>query len=124
MLRSALAAALIALSAGPATAQEAPTGPPLQTLIELATALGEAHAIRTLCNGDSDQTWRTYMMNLIELEAPAGPRKSQLTSAFNRGYRTQSSRRKECTADLRGVEAEIASRGRALAEAVAQSYLQ
>lgn len=138
MFRARLAAAalaLIPLGAGlaglpPAQAQEvvpapaAPTGPSMQTLVDLAATLGEAHAIRTLCNGDGDQTWRVYMQNLMELEAPSGARKSQLTSAFNRGYRSQSSRRNACTPELREVEAEIAQRGLALAESAARSYLQ
>lgn len=115
---------------GAAQAQEIPpvaplaSGPSLQTLVELAGTLGEAHAIRTLCNGDGDQTWRVYMQNLMELEAPSGGRKSQLTSAFNRGYRSQSSQRSACTPELRQVEAEIAQRGLALAESAARSYLQ
>jgi uncharacterized protein (TIGR02301 family) len=138
MVRDRLAAMLVILSTAgalatagaPAGAQEiapvAPgaTGPSLQTLLELSSTLGEAHAIRTLCNGDGDQTWRVYMQNLMELEAPSGPRKSQLTSAFNRGYRAQSSRRGTCTAEMRQVEAEIAQRGLALSEAAASSYLQ
>ncbi len=96
----------------------------LETLVELAAVLGEAHAIRTVCNGDGDQTWRNYMMSMIDLEAPSGPRKSTMTSAFNRGYRAQSGRTSSCSSDLVQVEAAIAARGRALADAVAGSYLE
>ena len=124
--RLAAIALLLAPAAGaPAGAQEPGlSGPSMQTLLDLASALGEAHAIRTLCNGDGDQTWRVYMQNLMDLEAPGGSRKSQMTGAFNRGYRSQSSRRSECTPELRQVEAEIASRGQALADLAARSYLQ
>ncbi len=117
-----LAAALLT---APAAAQETGSrGPSLQTLTDLAAALGEAHAVRTLCNGDGDQTWRVYMQNLLDLEAPGGARKSQLTAAFNRGYRVQNGRGQSCTADMRNIEADIARRGRILAESAAGSYLQ
>lgn len=128
MLRSALAA-LALIAAAPAALAQDPresgaSGPSFQILQDLASTLGEAHAIRTLCNGDSDQTWRTYMMNLLDLEAPSNPRRSTLTSAFNKGYRTQSSKRSSCTPDLVQEEARIAARGRQLAESVVQTYLQ
>jgi uncharacterized protein (TIGR02301 family) len=109
----------------PALAQEAPAaGPPLEVLVDLAETLGQAHAIRALCNGDSDQTWRNYMMNMLAIEAPSGPRRSALTGAFNRGYRSQNGRTPTCTSDMRQIEAQIAARGRQLSESVAASYLQ
>ena len=125
--KAALALILFAsLAAAPALAQEEPTtGPRLETLAELAETLGEAHAIRALCNGDTDQTWRNYMQSLLDMEAPGGgQRRAALTGAFNRGYRTQSSQRKSCTSDLRQVEAQIAAHGRAISDAIAKSYLQ
>lgn len=117
----------LGLLVSPAQAQEpAPaTGPRLEMLVDLAETLGEAHAIRALCNGDSDQTWRNYMQNMLDIEASGGgQRRAALTGAFNRGYRTQSGRRKTCTADLKQVEARIAAHGEALAAAIARSYLQ
>ena len=119
-----LSLALLAMPL-PALAQEAPAGgPPIEVLLDLAETLGQAHAVRALCNGDSDQTWRTYMMNMLAIEAPSGPRRSALTSAFNRGYRSQSGRTPTCTSDMRQIEAQIAARGRQLSESVAASYLQ
>jgi uncharacterized protein (TIGR02301 family) len=107
-------------------AQEPPPGlgPPVQILTDLAETLGQAHAVRSLCNGDADQTWRDYMTNLLAIEAPSGPLARTLTSAFNRGFRSQSSRTRACTSDMPRVEAQIAARGRVLAEMVAASYLQ
>jgi uncharacterized protein (TIGR02301 family) len=129
MLRKvSLAAILLAgLAGAPALAQEkgGASGPRLETLADLAETLGEAHAIRALCNGDSDQTWRNYMQNMLDMEAPGGgQRRAVLTGAFNRGYRAQSSQRKTCTPDLKQVEAQIAARGHAIADAIAKSYLQ
>lgn len=110
----------------PAAAQEPPIREaPLGILVDLSETLGEAHAIRSLCNGDQDQTWRDYMFRMLNMEGPSGsPRRSAMTSAFNRGFRNQSSRNTACTPDLPRLEAQIAARGRALAESVASSYLQ
>ena len=90
-------------------------------LVELAQILGEAHAIRSLCNGDGDQTWRNYMVELMRVEA-GNVNQSSLTSSFNRGYRAQR-QRKACTAELVGVEQKLAGRGRVLADVVARSYV-
>jgi uncharacterized protein (TIGR02301 family) len=110
----------------PAAAQEPPIREaPIEMLVDLSETLGEAHAIRSLCNGDQDQTWRDYMFRMLNMEGQTGsPRRSAMTSAFNRGFRTQSSRHRSCTPDMPGLEAQIAARGRALAESVAASYLQ
>jgi uncharacterized protein (TIGR02301 family) len=119
--------ALVLLSAAPfqAHGQQSPApGPPVQILADLAETLGQAHAVRSLCNGDADQTWRDYMTNMLAIEAPSGPLARTLTSAFNRGFRAQSGRTRTCTSDMPQVEAQIAARGRALAEMVAASYLQ
>jgi uncharacterized protein (TIGR02301 family) len=130
MLRSLCTAAILAFALPlPALAQDpghepAASGPPLQVLLDLSETLGQAHAIRSLCNGDADQTWRSYMMNMLAIEAPAGPSRAQLTSAFNRGYRGQSSRTPSCSGDMTRIEAQIAARGRQLAETAAGSYLK
>lgn len=120
-------ACLFAFSPAPASAQEPPPirEAPIEMLVDLAETLGEAHAIRSICNGDQDQTWRNYMFSMLNMEGPTGsPRRSAMTSAFNRGFRNQSSRNGSCTPDMPGLEAQIAARGRALAESVAATYLQ
>jgi hypothetical protein len=59
----------------PAMAQE-PEPPiasaPIEMVAGLAEVLGRAHAVRTVCNGDTDSTWRNYMLNLMAIEAPLG----------------------------------------------------
>lgn len=101
----------------------APAGPSISSLTELASILGEAHAVRAACNGEGDQTWRNYMLDLLDYEAPGGARRSALTSAFNRGYRAQRGRMDGCTSAAPQMEAAIAARGRQLSEAIAQTYL-
>jgi len=128
-LRALLIAAALMLPAAPALAQEqdpepAATPPreaPLEMVTELAEVLGRAHAIRTLCNGDQDSTWRNYMLNLMAYEG--GGRRAALTDAFNRGYRGQNRETSSCTANMTQLEAGIARRGRELSDAIARTYL-
>ncbi len=124
-LRPILAATAILLFASPALAQDPPpASAPIELLSDLAETLGRAHAVRTVCNGDEDSTWRNYMLNLMSFEAPSGsPRRATLTDAFNRGYRNQSRETSTCTDKAPALEARIAKHGRELADAVAKSYL-
>ena len=120
-------APILALAALPwsASAQPPVREAPIEIVIDLAETLGEAHAIRSLCNGEGDQSWRNYMFSMLSMEGPTGsPRRAALTSAFNRGFRSQQSRSDSCTPDVQQMEAQIAARGRMLAESVAASYLQ
>jgi uncharacterized protein (TIGR02301 family) len=109
----------------PAGAQQPVREAPIEIVIDLAETLGEAHAIRSVCNGDGDQTWRNYMFSMLSMEGPTGsPRRAALTSAFNRGFRSQQGRSDSCTPALKQMEAQIAARGRLLAESIAGSYLR
>jgi uncharacterized protein (TIGR02301 family) len=129
-LRVLALAAVLSFGALPALAQEPgePEDPviqreaPIGLLSELAEVLGRAHAVRTLCNGDQDSTWRNYMLNLITYEG-GGPRRAALTDAFNRGYRGQNRETSSCTPGMTAVEAGIARRGRELSDAIARGYL-
>lgn len=127
-LRVLALAAILSAFAAPAFAQD-PDGPaeppreaPIGMVVELAETLGRAHAVRTLCNGDQDSTWRNYMLNLLAYEG-GGPRRAALTDGFNRGYRGQNRETSSCTPGMTAIEAAIARRGRELSEAIAQSYL-
>lgn len=125
-LRTLLVAATLVLAPLPAVAQE-PGAPlanaPIEMVAQLAEVLGRAHAVRTVCNGDTDSTWRNYMLNLMAMEAPSGSRRAALTDAFNRGYRGQNRETATCSDQMPRIEAGIARRGRELADAIAQSYL-
>lgn len=128
LIRTSVLAAFLAGSA-PAWAQSEesrfrPTPPPIEFLIDLADILGQAHAIRTACNGEGDQTWRSYMMEMMSIEAPGGGRRSELTRAFNQGYRSQSRRIRSCTPDLAETEAQLGVRGRNLADTITRIYLE
>ncbi len=124
-LRILLAASAFVLAPLPALAQDpVPVAQaPLELVSDLAEVLGRAHAVRTVCNGEADSTWRNYMLNLMAIEAPSGPRRATLTDSFNRGFRGQSRETSSCTDQMPVVEAGIARRGRELSEAIARSYL-
>jgi uncharacterized protein (TIGR02301 family) len=108
----------------PSTVQAEPRpAPPFESLVELAGVLGEAHAARSACAGEDDQTWRGYMQQMLDLEGPSGSGRGALTSAFNQGYRRQIRMTPSCTPDTRAQEAEIAARGRALSDRIARDYL-
>lgn len=124
-LRTLTLAALLALVPIPAFAQdpEPIASAPIEMVADLAEVLGRAHAVRTVCNGENDSTWRNYMINLMAIEAPSGSRRAALTEAFNRGYRGQNRETSSCTDQMPAIEAGIARRGRELADAIARSYL-
>ena len=125
-LRTLTVAACLMIAPLPAMAQE-PEPPiasaPIEMVAGLAEVLGRAHAVRTVCNGDTDSTWRNYMLNLMAIEAPSGSRRAALTDAINRGYRGQSRETSACNDQMPTIEAGIARRGRELADSIARSYL-
>lgn len=106
-----------------ATQVEPKPAPSFESLIELAGVLGEAHAARSACAGEDDQTWRGYMQQMLDLEGPSGSNRGALTSAFNQGYRRQIRITPSCSPETRAQEAAIAARGRALSDRIARDYL-
>ncbi len=95
----------------------------IRDTISLSRALGSAHAIRVRCNGRSDQYWRIYMQDFLELEAPQrGSLRSSLVDGFNSSYQNASARYLIC--DGLAVEAEqrYAAEGKTLADRLARHY--
>jgi uncharacterized protein (TIGR02301 family) len=129
ILASACAGALLLGMAAHAQPPESPEPPPepraapLHLISELAETLGRAHAVRTVCNGDQDGTWRNYMLNMMSYEAPSGPRRAALTEAFNRGFRSQTRDTPDCNDASSRTEASIAARGRELSDTIARTYM-
>jgi uncharacterized protein (TIGR02301 family) len=89
-----------------------------QQLVDLAGVLGGAHYLRTTCNGDRDQRWRTYMTGVID-RAPELRR--PLAEAFNEGYRNEQTRFYSCNAEARQTEAELRARGLRISSALGAS---
>lgn len=92
-----------------------------QTLVDLSYVLGEAHALRQVCSGVGDQTWRVRMNRMIELEKPDPGLSRRLVDAFNAGFMTRQAERPSCDAGALEAERATAVRGRALSEKLALS---
>ncbi len=114
MHRRLFALALISALAAPAVAQERPPAE-RQTLIDLAYALGESHALRQACAGDGDQYWRDRMMQMNETEASDAAFSGRLTQAFNSGFATRQTEFPSCTPASKRAELVVARKGQSLA---------
>ena len=113
MHRRLFALALITAFAAPAMAQEREPAE-RQTLIDLAYALGESHALRQACAGDGDQYWRDRMMQVTETEASDATFNGRLTQAFNSGFATRQTEFPSCSPASKRAELMVARKGQSL----------
>ncbi|MDF1681365.1 TIGR02301 family protein [Ponticaulis sp.] len=119
MLRYASVAVALSISAvGASNGQEFRTTRQYQsTLTDLSRVLGQIHAMRVVCNGTDDQTWREYMLNMLDVEAPSsGYLRSRLIDTFNRAYLDTQRDVSGCDASTTERETELFARGRTLSE--------
>jgi uncharacterized protein (TIGR02301 family) len=94
-----------------------------RNLAELSAVIGAAHAVRVACNGVDDQYWRSYMQQILSLEAPErGPLRARMVDGFNRGYQQSERRNGRCSANSAQAEAEYAREGKRLSDALAAFY--
>jgi uncharacterized protein (TIGR02301 family) len=92
-------------------------------LTRLSRTLGAMHALRVACAGREDQTWRSRMATLLDLEAPSGGAiRDPLVDAFNSGFQARSRGAGPCPADARAQEAALARDGRLVALGLAARY--
>ena len=90
----------------------------------LAEVLGKAHAIRVACNGRNDQYWRSYMLRLLELEAPyQGGLRRSLVNGFNAGFSWGSDLHPTCDGDAVTAEKAYAAEGRDLSARLVQANI-
>lgn len=90
----------------------------------LAEVLGKAHAIRTVCTGRNDQYWRSYMLRLLELEAPyQGGLRRSLVNGFNAGFSWGSDLHPVCDGGAVNAEKAFAAEGRDLTARLVQSNI-
>ncbi len=96
----------------------------LNSMVEaLAMNLGQLHYLRGLCYTKSDQKWRTYASQMIEVETPDdGERRSNLIQAFNKGYYLEEARHSECSQKVALDVAALAENGRQLAGMLGNPY--
>jgi uncharacterized protein (TIGR02301 family) len=108
------------LLTAPVLAQERPP-PERQSLVDLAYAIGESHALRQVCNGDGDQHWRERMAELINTEAADADFEARLKQAFNSGFAARQSQFPACGPDSRKAELAVARKGEGIAKRLAAS---
>lgn len=121
-LGTAVAAALIVFAfAAPRPALAQDRSPAArQSLVELAYVLGESHALRQRCHGAGDQFWRNRMTQLLDVEASDQALQARLANSFNTGYAAAQTRFPVCGKPLKDEMAQLAGRGRALADQLAR----
>lgn len=109
--------------AAPAWAQDrSPTE--RQSLVDLAYVLGESHALRQACRGESDQYWRARMIRMVEVEAPDESLDRRLRGAFNTGFSSARVQHPQCDAGSRAAAARAAAHGQTLASRLSQVISQ
>lgn len=86
-----------------------------QVLVDLSYVLGEAHALRQLCAGPSDQFWRNRMLKLVETEGAEHGFAERLRQTFNTGYVARQAQYTQCSAQSREAETRVAAHGQDLA---------
>lgn len=105
---------------GLAWAQERPPED-RQVLTDLAFNLGQAHALRQTCLGETDQTWRMRMLQLSEQEAADAAFDAQLKSRFNAGFAVARAEQPACSGSARSALAQVAAKAQALAAKLASA---
>lgn len=96
----------------------------LNSIVEaMALNLGQLHYLRTLCFGQTDQKWRSYASEMINVESPDdGARRKNLIQAFNKGYYLEEERHKSCSQSVSLDVAALAENGRQLASMLGDPY--
>lgn len=92
-------------------------------LTRLARVLGSLHALRVSCSGREDQTYRSRMATLLDLEAPDNSAlRDPLVDSFNAGFQAFGQGTATCPADRSAQEARLAKDGFGLAKQMAALY--
>ncbi|MEN9856767.1 MAG: hypothetical protein RLZZ157_1893 [Pseudomonadota bacterium] len=92
-------------------------------LMRLSRVMGALHALRVSCSGRDDQTYRSRMATLLDLEAPDdNGLRDPLVDAFNGGFQTHGRGTTLCAPDARNQEAALAKEGFKLAQILAARY--
>jgi uncharacterized protein (TIGR02301 family) len=87
-----------------------------QAMSDLAYVLGESHALRQACLGQTDQLWRERMQSVLEVEAPDQAFNLRLRNTFNAGFAAAQAEFPKCDDRSKAQAEKIARRGKALSE--------
>lgn len=92
-------------------------------LTKLSRVMGALHALRVSCAGREDQTYRSRMATMLDLEAPGnGDLRDPLVDSFNGGFQAYGRGASVCPTDQRAQEAGLAKDGFALAKNMSARY--
>jgi uncharacterized protein (TIGR02301 family) len=92
-------------------------------LTKLSRVMGALHALRVSCSGRDDQTYRSRMATMLDLEAPdSGELRDPLVDAFNGGFQVYGRGASVCPTDARVQEAALAKEGIVLARTLGARY--
>jgi uncharacterized protein (TIGR02301 family) len=116
-------ALVLALVATPVLAQERDARD-RQRLLDLAYTLGESHALRQACQGESDQYWRSRMVRLTEVEQADQAFDAQMRERFNTGFASRRSEYPICDDASRKAEQQVSRKGQSQALKMSQSVRQ
>ena len=96
----------------------------MNNLVEaMAKNLGQLHYLRTLCFGTSDQKWRNYASEMMNIEAGVdSARRKNLVRAFNAGYYQEKDRHFTCSEAVSVDAAALAENGRHIASMLGDPY--
>ena len=96
----------------------------MNNLVEaLAKNLGQLHYLRTLCFGTSDQKWRDYASEMMNVEAGVdSARRKNLVRAFNPGYYQEKERHFTCSEAVSVDVAALSENGRHIASMLGDPY--
>lgn len=84
---------------------EAPSPPYESQLMRLSELMGALSYLRDLCAEKDGEEWRAKMTELLDAEAPDGPRRRNYIGAFNAGYRGYELTYRACTGNAKTVTA-------------------
>ena len=96
----------------------------MNNLVEaLSKNLGQLHYLRTLCFGTSDQKWRDYATEMMNVEAGVdSARRKNLVRAFNTGYYQEKDRHFTCSEAVSVDVAALSENGRHIASMLGDPY--
>lgn len=114
---------VFAFAAVPVLAQERDAAE-RQRLLDLAYTLGESHALRQVCQGETDQYWRSRMVRLTEVEQADQAFDAQMRERFNTGFASRRSEYPICDEASRKAEQQISRKGQSQAQKLSQSVRQ
>jgi uncharacterized protein (TIGR02301 family) len=98
-----------------------PTAEARGGLVELSKWLGQAHFLRVLCTGRSDQSWREKMQVILDRDARSDEAlRAQMIEGFNSGYTVLEGDYTSCVPEIKEVEAETFKKAAGSAATIAR----